>query len=91
MLALQSSPLSRLVIPWSAWPSPAAATCQIVVMGLYRHEGAFWSSSWNKLDVLVTVCSVAACIVSPQHEGDQIKSLRSFRLLRALRPLRMVR
>lgn len=72
-------------------PYPFAPDPQILIMGLYAHEGAFWHSSWNKLDVLVTICSVIACFVSPTHQGDQVKSLRSFRLLRALRPLRMVR
>lgn len=60
-------------------------------MGLYKHEGAFWESNWNKMDVFVTLSSLSACFVSPAHQGDQIKALRSFRLLRALRPLRMVR
>ncbi|GAQ86458.1 T-type voltage-gated Ca2+ channel [Klebsormidium nitens] len=68
----------------------AECLVKILIMGLYAHEGAFLHSSWNKLDVLVTVCSIAACFVSPTHQGDQVKSLRSFRLLRALRPLRMV-
>jgi hypothetical protein len=60
-------------------------------MGLYKHEGAFWQSNWNKMDVCVTLSSLSACFVSPAHQGDQLKALRSFRLLRALRPLRMVR
>ena len=50
------------------------------------HPGAYLRISWNQLDVVIVVTSLAALYSSSSH----LAMIKVLRLLRALRPLRMI-
>ena len=50
------------------------------------HPGAYLRISWNQLDLVIVVTSLAALYSSSSH----LAMIKVLRLLRALRPLRMI-
>ena len=81
-LALFGNIISELFI--------AECLLKIVVMGFVIGEHAYLKDSYNKLDFVIVLFSIASWVLEATDTGLDISFIKSFRALRALRPLKLV-
>ena len=66
------------------------AVLKIIAMGFVCGKHTYLKDSWNVLDFIIVLTSIANWVIELALQGTSLGFLRGFRALRALRPLRMV-
>ena len=57
---------------------------KITVLGLYKHENAYFCNKWNILDFVVVLAGLTSFLPNMENAGP-IKALRAARVLKPLR------
>jgi len=72
------------------------AVFKIVAMGIALDEGSYLRDNWNKIDIIIVICSIFdfqnlfTKYVGDGSSSSSLKFLKVLRLLRTLRPLRFI-
>jgi hypothetical protein len=69
---------------------------KIFAMGFVLDEGSYLRDNWNKIDIIIVICSIFdfqnlfTKYFSSGHGTSSVQFLKVIRLLRTLRPLRFI-
>ena len=72
------------------------AVFKIIAMGIAVDEGSYLRDNWNKIDIIIVVCSIFdfqnlfTKYIGDGSSSSSLKFLKVLRLLRTLRPLRFI-
>ena len=72
------------------------AVFKIVAMGIALDEGSYLRDNWNKIDIIIVICSIFdfqnlfTKYVGDGNSSSSLKFLKVLRLFRTLRPLRFI-
>ena len=72
------------------------AAFKIVAMGVALDEGSYLRDNWNKIDIIIVICSIFdfqnlfTKYIGDGSSSSSLKFLKVLRLLRTLRPLRFI-
>ena len=72
------------------------AVFKIVAMGIALDEGSYLRDNWNKIDIIIVICSIFdfqnlfTKYIGDGSSSSSLKFLKVLRLLRTLRPLRFI-
>ena len=72
------------------------AVFKIIAMGIAIDEGSYLRDNWNKIDIIIVVCSIFdfqnlfTKYIGDGGSSSSLKFLKVLRLLRTLRPLRFI-
>ena len=72
------------------------AIFKIIAMGIAIDEGSYLRDNWNKIDIIIVVCSIFdfqnlfTKYIGDGGSSSSLKFLKVLRLLRTLRPLRFI-
>ena len=72
------------------------AIFKIVAMGIALDEGSYLRDNWNKIDIIIVICSIFdfqnlfTKYIGDGNSSSSLKFLKVLRLLRTLRPLRFI-
>ncbi|MEQ2294191.1 Voltage-dependent P/Q-type calcium channel subunit alpha-1A [Ameca splendens] len=64
---------------------------QMVVLGLFLHQGSYFRDLWNILDFIVVSGALVAFAFTGSSKGKDISTIKSLRVLRVLRPLKTIK
>ena len=72
------------------------AIFKIIAMGIVLDEGSYLRDNWNKIDIIIVICSffdfhtLFTKYIGDGNSSSSLKFLKVLRLLRTLRPLRFI-
>ena len=72
------------------------AIFKIIAMGIALDEGSYLRDNWNKIDIIIVICSIFdfqnlfTKYIGDGNSSSSLKFLKVLRLLRTLRPLRFI-
>ena len=72
------------------------ALFKIIAMGIALDEGSYLRDNWNKIDIIIVICSIFdfqnlfTKYIGSGNSSSSLKFLKVLRLLRTLRPLRFI-
>ena len=72
------------------------AIFKIIAMGIALDEGSYLRDNWNKIDIIIVICSIFdfqnlfTKYIGDGTSSSSLKFLKVLRLLRTLRPLRFI-
>lgn len=64
---------------------------KIIDLGLILHPGSYMRDFWNILDAIVVICALIAFAFAGSSAGQNLSTIKAFRVLRVLRPLKTIK
>lgn len=64
---------------------------KITDLGLIFHAGSYGRDFWNLLDAIVVICALIAFAFAGSSAGQNLSTIKAFRVLRVLRPLKTIK
>ncbi|KAG9509584.1 Voltage-dependent calcium channel type A subunit alpha-1, partial [Fragariocoptes setiger] len=64
---------------------------KIIDLGVMLHPGSYGRDFWNMLDAIVVICALIAFAFAGSSAGQNLSTIKAFRVLRVLRPLKTIK
>lgn len=64
---------------------------KIIDLGIMLHPGSYGRDFWNLLDAIVVICALIAFAFAGSSAGQNLSTIKAFRVLRVLRPLKTIK
>lgn len=64
---------------------------KVIDLGVMLHPGSYGRDFWNVLDAIVVICALIAFAFAGSSAGQNLSTIKAFRVLRVLRPLKTIK
>lgn len=64
---------------------------KVIDLGVMLHPGSYGRDFWNLLDAIVVICALIAFAFAGSSAGQNLSTIKAFRVLRVLRPLKTIK
>lgn len=64
---------------------------KVIDLGIMLHPGSYGRDFWNLLDAIVVICALIAFAFAGSSAGQNLSTIKAFRVLRVLRPLKTIK
>lgn len=64
---------------------------KVIDLGIMLHPGSYCRDFWNLLDAIVVICALIAFAFAGSSAGQNLSTIKAFRVLRVLRPLKTIK
>lgn len=64
---------------------------KVIDSGIMLHPGSYGRDFWNLLDAIVVICALIAFAFAGSSAGQNLSTIKAFRVLRVLRPLKTIK